>query len=185
MLGVLTWTNRSLQSLLHHCIIILGEKFPSNFISVKDGAEKGGKQGRDERTQKDSQRSAKIYNIFGSLLEYCHLWLIYLLFLLHPYLKWSYRECYFLVPFFFMGFLNHLPNRRWMDLLYYRRTLWGGQETRFTLTMKALVLETTMLKMCVQTSAPHSYTCSYQPLSNRTSLSIATHRYTPSKSDNS
>ena len=37
----------------------------------------------------------------------------------------------------------------------------------------------------VQTSAPHSYTCSYQQLSNKTFLKIATHRYSPSKMNGS
>ena len=53
------------------------------------------------------------------------------------------------------------------------------------LVTSALVLVMNALKTHVQTSAPRSYTCSYQPLSNGTSLKIATHRYSPSKTGGS
>ena len=47
--------------------------------------------------------------------------------------------------------------------------------TCFALETNTFVVEMNELKMRVQTSAPHSYTCSYQRLSNRTTLEIGTH----------
>ena len=58
---------------------------------------------------------------------------------------------------------------------------------RFALVTNVLVLETNALKKRVQTSSPltHRYTCSYQRLSNKTSLEIATHRCSPLKTGGS
>ena len=60
-------------------------------------------------------------------------------------------------------------------------TLVRGESMRFALVTNVLVLEMNALKLRVQTSAPHSYACSYQRFSSRTSLEIATHRQSPSK----
>ena len=66
-------------------------------------------------------------------------------------------------------------------IVHQTNTFSAGEE-RSALVTNATVLETNALKTRVQTSIPQSYTRSYQRLSNRTSLEIATHRYySPSK----
>ena len=55
----------------------------------------------------------------------------------------------------------------------------------YTTVTKVLVLETNALKTHVQTSAQHSYICSYQQFSRRASLEFATHRDSPSKTGSS
>ena len=58
---------------------------------------------------------------------------------------------------------------------------------RFALVTKVLVLEMNTLKVLVQISVQHSYTCNYmyQRFSRRTSLENVTHRHSPSKTGNS
>ena len=51
--------------------------------------------------------------------------------------------------------------------------------------MNVLALETNALKARVQTSAPHSSTCSYKRFSSRTCHEIATHRHSLSKTGGS
>ena len=60
-------------------------------------------------------------------------------------------------------------------------TLARGERMRYAVVTNVLVLGMNELKALVQTSAPHSYTCSYQRLSSRASLEIAIHRHSPSE----
>ena len=97
----------------------------------------------------------------------------------------------------FRGFSK--PPSRYMTnafIMLQTNTLVGGRKMGFVLLRKMhsfsytivtiiLVLETNTLKVCVQTSTPHSYTCSYQPFSSRAYLEIATHRHSPLKTDGS
>ena len=55
----------------------------------------------------------------------------------------------------------------------------------YTIVMNVLVVETNALKAHVQTSAPHSYTCSYHRFSSRASLEIANQMHSPSKTGSS
>ena len=77
-------------------------------------------------------------------------------------------------------------------------TLWRGEKKcvlRYSakrillyysvIVTNVLALETNALKAPVKTSAPHSYTCSYQRFSSRTCHEIATHRHSPSKTGGS
>ena len=60
-------------------------------------------------------------------------------------------------------------------------TLAQGERMHCALVTNILALDTNTLKVCIQTSAPHSYTCNYQQFSHRASLGIATHRRSPLK----
>ena len=93
---------------------------------------------------------------------------------------------------FFGGFLNHILNRRRTRLLCCRRTLLArGKNTfcagdeRFSAGHECFSFGQlhckNVLKASAETSAPHSCTCSYERLSDRTSVEIATHRYSPSQ----
>ena len=59
-------------------------------------------------------------------------------------------------------------------IVHQTNTFSAGEE-RSALVTNVTVLGTNALKTRVQTSIPQSYTRSYQRLSNRTSLEIATH----------
>ena len=72
-----------------------------------------------------------------------------------------------------------------MFIVLQTNTLVRGEIMHFALVTNILALETNALKVRVRASAPHSYTYSYQQFSSRTSLGIATHRHSPSKTGGS
>ena len=126
----------------------------------------------------------------GSLLAFFH----FRLYLFYPFsapsmLKWKeVLENFFpLFPLFFEGFLNHLPKRGRTCLLCCRQTLRCREKECVLcyIVMNVLVLETNTLKTRIQTSTPHRYTCSSQWFLRRTSLKIATHRHSHSKTGGS
>ena len=133
----------------------------------------------------------------GSLLAFFHLCLVSILFSAPSILKWNEvsEKPFSLVSVPFRGFSTPPFNRWHKHMLYCRRKKERkknafcaiAQNTFFFLfySDECYNAGDKRVESVHSNFHPHNYTCSYQQFSSRSSLAIATHRHSPSKTGGS